>query len=52
MALKIEAYPNDFILLHWHYGKYDNEWQAEYYGHKWFLIIYILWWEIQILDAV
>lgn len=22
-----------------------------YFGHKWFLIIHVLWWEIQILES-
>lgn len=31
------------------YGKYEEPWQAEYYGHEWFLLISIFVIEITIL---
>jgi hypothetical protein len=31
------------------YGKYEDPWQADYYGHEWFLLISIWIVEIVIL---
>jgi len=41
----------DFYPFFWYpyfmYGKYEEPWQAKYYGHEWFLMISI--WIIEIV---
>lgn len=44
------------LTLFWYpyfmYGKYDESWQADYYGHEWFLMISIWMLEITILKKL
>ncbi len=47
-SISIELDQDDFI---WHpyifTGKYDNYEQAQYYGHEWFVVVYLWFWSVE-----
>ena len=38
-----------FRWLHVFVGRYGNAEQIEYFGHRWFLEVYIFWWLISLI---
>ena len=49
MRLEIDVYRDSFSpALYLMRGRYGSEQMARYYGHRWFVIIHLLFWELEI----
>jgi hypothetical protein len=34
----------------WMYRKSAAGWESKYFGHKWYLLVWFLWWEFELIE--